>query len=754
SRLAKLTKLFKLMEQCFQAKDATTDPTKVPPAKAVARVLSGVLSRRVAALVMILVISTPLLQYQQIDNAYMAHVDSFGRYTELTEDAIPASDWDAIAADFKDFYKEKDMHPIALTVMNQNGTSEIFGVSWLNDFGYIREDSKIYIASAVGNVEAVISLAPQLQKESLYNMLTILLVIAALVGFTASFQHAVDQLIVIPLERMMNTLKSSANSILRSVQHIAHEKGAEEDGENSLFNEHDIDDEVEKILETDMLEAMVAKLARITSLVLPGHESQFVNESNMDQNTKDWIAKEYLHESSDKGSNNEQDSKRKKGSTMHSPSQHRSTLMRRSLQPEKNINSPPPTAESIQQEKLAMNINTWTFDVEGLNKKDLDFTVRFLFHTFEVIEENNMSEKKLSAFLTKLESGYISTNTYHNWKHAVDVCHTVFRFVVETQAHTFLTPLETMSLLVAALAHDVGHPGLSNGFLIKSKHSLAILHNDQSPLENMHCASLYEIVGKAEYDIFEGLTPQDWRTCRKIMISAILGTDMIHHFPLISKMQVFYEMHGMPLQKIIAAGNCTVDTAPGMKDSANRWFMIDCFLHAADISNPVKSFDISKKWAYMVVEEFFNQGDLEKSRGDDISPMMDRSTTNIFSMQVGFIEFVVFPLYDALIKTFPSLEVLLRNMVKNNREWTSRRIDELRQDTRMIRGDALKADKNHQEEDKLKGRLEQLEVKVDKAVESVLPMAAKMEEAKQRYEEMLKVVATASTHFSGERETS
>ena len=93
-------------------------------------------------------------------------------------------------------------------------------------------------------------------------------------------------------------------------------------------------------------------------------------------------------------------------------------------------------------------------------------------------------------------------------------------------------------------------------------------------------------------------------------------------------------------------------------------------------------------------------------------------------------------------------------MVKNNREWTSRRIDELRQDTRMIRGDALKADKNHQEEDKLKGRLEQLEVKVDKAVESVLPMAAKMEEAKQRYEEMLRVVATASTHFSGERETS
>lgn len=50
------------------------DPTKVPPAKAVARALSGVLSRRVAALVMVLILITPLLQYQQTDNAYEAHL--------------------------------------------------------------------------------------------------------------------------------------------------------------------------------------------------------------------------------------------------------------------------------------------------------------------------------------------------------------------------------------------------------------------------------------------------------------------------------------------------------------------------------------------------------------------------------------------------------------------------------------------------------------------------------------------------------
>ena len=47
-RLAKLTKLFKLMEQCFvkDRESEAKDPSKIPPAKAVARALSGVLSRR------------------------------------------------------------------------------------------------------------------------------------------------------------------------------------------------------------------------------------------------------------------------------------------------------------------------------------------------------------------------------------------------------------------------------------------------------------------------------------------------------------------------------------------------------------------------------------------------------------------------------------------------------------------------------------------------------------------------------------
>ena len=79
----------------------------------------------------------------------------------------------------------------------------------MGDYDYIRADSLINVDS--GGVSAVISLKKQLIGESLSSILIILMVIFTLVGFTASFQHAVDHLIVIPLERMMDTLKSSAN---------------------------------------------------------------------------------------------------------------------------------------------------------------------------------------------------------------------------------------------------------------------------------------------------------------------------------------------------------------------------------------------------------------------------------------------------------------------------------------------------------------------------------------------------------------
>jgi hypothetical protein len=52
-------------------------------------------------------------------------------------------------------------------------------------------------------------------------------------------------------------------------------------------------------------------------------------------------------------------------------------------------------------------------------------------------------------------------------------------------------------------------------------------------------------------------------------------------------------------------------------------------MHAADVSVPCRNFKLLKKWSYLLFEEFFNQGDEEKSRGLQVSFLCDRETTSV-----------------------------------------------------------------------------------------------------------------------------
>ncbi len=48
---------------------------------------------------------------------------------------------------------------------------------------------------------------------------------------------------------------------------------------------------------------------------------------------------------------------------------------------------------------------------------------------------------------------------YHNFFHCVDVTHATFRFIRLAGARARMTPTEKLSLMIAALCHDMDHPG-------------------------------------------------------------------------------------------------------------------------------------------------------------------------------------------------------------------------------------------------------------------------------------------------------
>ena len=108
-------------------------------------------------------------------------------------------------------------------------------------------------------------------------------------------------------------------------------------------------------------------------------------------------------------------------------------------------------------------------------------------------------------------------------------------------------------------------------------------------------------------------------------------------------LQVFVEVNGEQLLRMSDENDENV--IPVFQESTNRLFFLEMLVHCADISNPIKPFDICEKWAYLVCEEFFAQGDKERLEGQPISPMMDKSKVNIPTMQCNFIDFVITPLY-------------------------------------------------------------------------------------------------------------
>lgn len=333
--------------------------------------------------------------------------------------------------------------------------------------------------------------------------------------------------------------------------------------------------------------------------------------------------------------------------------------------------------DKMSGEKLDLSIdllNTWDFDTLNYSKEELELITPTFFSQLGLLQEFNVSNETFVRFTKAISDRYLD-NSYHNFRHGVDVLHAVYKLTVSSHMLKAYTKLEVFSMFTAALAHDVGHLAVNNVYLVKACHDLAITYNDVSPLENMHCAELYRVLQESETNIFSGMTGTQWRESRKIILPCILGTDMTAHFSQIKDVKAFHENNGAEIAQF-TRGKSDVIPAPFL-DAEKRLFLMVISLHCADISNPYKKFPTCKKWAEMIVVEFCEQGDREKAEGLEVSPMCDRDTLNLYNMQMGFIEFVVAPLIIGFINILPALHDIGQNMTDNLKSWGSLRVSEI-----------------------------------------------------------------------------
>ena len=77
-----------------------------------------------------------------------------------------------------------------------------------------------------------------------------------------------------------------------------------------------------------------------------------------------------------------------------------------------------------------------------------------------------------------IEDNYSSHNTYHNSTHAADVLHATAVFLQQDPVKNVLERTDEVASLIAAVVHDVDHPGFTNSFLCNAGNELAVLYND------------------------------------------------------------------------------------------------------------------------------------------------------------------------------------------------------------------------------------------------------------------------------------
>lgn len=184
---------------------------------------------------------------------------------------------------------------------------------------------------------------------------------------------------------------------------------------------------------------------------------------------------------------------------------------------------------------------------------------------------------------------------FHNFRHVVDVLQATFNFVVHigslapypgppdvtvvppaetSPMASLISPFEALTLLVTAIGHDAGHPGVNNGFLVTLNAPLAQLYNDRSVLESFHCAAYSQILRRYWPAAFRDTK------MRNLMISSILATDMGLHFDYMKRLG--------EIQEKLQANNST-DGWNGRQTEEQRALACSLLIKCADISNVVRT---------------------------------------------------------------------------------------------------------------------------------------------------------------------
>lgn len=657
-RLSRAVKLLKMLPGMSTKEDAS----KVKIARVISNQLNTVLSTRVAFLTICVVVVLPLfqmLQYPEMDDSMGTWAELLDRNAaffkqatnsteRLEQQTLLQTEVERMMTAY-DSFSYGPFH-VCYGDLSSSGTFEcrndLLNLNYTSKFSTPQRKASIREYSQEA-IQVSFNLVVPKQEESAAGMGLLCFVVLVMCIFGLLMSQSISQVALLPLERMLSVVRQRCQQIFKYTTDLKDEEESED--------EDDDDQELEQSSEFMLLEKVVKKLAAIAHLSSVAGEPEV--KDNMTENeimTLNWL----------------QGAGVANGRKMIEGEDEKSTSM---------AIPTPRGKEGLSAITGKIPANT----LEELNTPDFNalsqtVELKIAIGTYVVwVHEgclawvrDNVPENTLFKFMTAVEAKYPSENPFHNFSHGLDVLYNVSRFCRLANLQSTFTETSQFWLLIAASGHDLGHLGVNNQFLVETTHEVAVKYNDRSPLENLHCAMLFQITNSSpDTNVFANVDKDTYKEMRKGIIAAILHTDMVKHNEMIKELSLLYQMNSDALDSLKADGVVK-------SSAATTQTLMNALLHCADIGNPMKPWDLCYELAHLCLDEFFAQGDVEKERGIPVQVLNDREKVNRPNSQVGFIEFVICPMAESICNIFPQLDNLAHHLGINVQNWLQLWIDE------------------------------------------------------------------------------
>eukprot|EP00929_Paragymnodinium_shiwhaense_P117911 TRINITY_DN8939_c0_g6_i1.p1 TRINITY_DN8939_c0_g6~~TRINITY_DN8939_c0_g6_i1.p1 ORF type:complete len:893 (+),score=193.77 TRINITY_DN8939_c0_g6_i1:175-2853(+) len=671
-RLSRVLKIVRFILPFLGGQDQ--DDKRVKMARIISRQLTHALSTRVAFLTIIIVVCMPVFSiflFPENDFSMMSwsqHMDDSAlEYDAARRARLGAPDGSAAAQAalsfenesreffvselrrFEAFYSEHDYGPFRICFgETDNGQGDFICKSdslysdlnldnYLNDFQEPQRKSSIRVITG-SRVQVFFNLAEPRVVEACMAVGLMVFVIGIMIAFGLVVSNSVGVIALQPLERMLSFVRETCSQIFKYTEELQ---------ENEDDDAEDDDDDYDDGEQTGEFELLDKAVSKIGSIVMLSIQSQVpVAKENMTEDEKMALGWTQGAEAP--------------LVTLTAEDERNSEV----LQPKNGLSGD--LAGGVFKalpQHLIEEMDTMHFDSTQLTKETRLPVAMYLLCCTDGCKnwvQKHCKEEQLVKFVTLCESKY-SPNPFHNFAHGLDTMFKISRFTQLIQARDFLSDQTIFWLLVSAIGHDLGHPGVNNEYLIETSHELAVKYNDKSPLENMHCSTLFQIMSEPDANIFRGVDKDNYKEIRKGIIAAILHTDMAQHFAMIKDLVLMFEMN--------SDAEGVFDPQQAISSPGNHQIVANALLHTADVNNPMKPFKLAQKLGMLCVDEFFAQGDLEKAAGMRVGMLNDRDKVNRPNSQIGFIDFMLVPLAESVVRMFPALDYLAENLASNIGKW-------------------------------------------------------------------------------------